>query len=454
MSFRRFQPLDLSAGGLAVVLTMAIGAVLMLGSWIGVSAHANNLDQEVGPYGPLILTFSGPVDQSAVQTLFSLEPAAPGRFDWTDQKTLHFIPASPLHPGAIYQLTLASGRIGANGEVLRKEQVWPVRVRTPKIVYFTFNEQQGQIWMVDVQGKSSKRLDNVEKKIFDYTAAPNGDYVIFSALNDTNGIDLWYLDRSGSSHILLDCGADRCITPSISPDSLQVAYTRQTAPISASMPIGAPRPWVLNIDSGDNSPLYADSQIIGYSPGWSPDGKYITSYDGIKNLIQVVPLDASGQQFALPCNTGNQPSWSPDSKYFIATNVAETLNGFRTQIQMANIETGEVSIWMGAHDVEDYQYSELAWWPKEDNILVGMRSDPALPSRILLLMNPDGLSGFTVADEIDHIYQFPQWDPSGEMLVFSQFTLKGKYEPEIAVWYAGLQEPLVIANGTNPHWLP
>lgn len=119
-----------------------------------------------------------------------------------------------------------------------------------------------------------------------------------------------------------------------------------------------------------------------------------------------------------------------------------------------NIESGEVSIWMGAHDVQDYQYSELAWWPKDDEILVGMRADPASPSRILLLMNPDALSGFTVADEIDHIYQFPQWDPWGEMLVFSQFKLKGKYEPEIVVWYAGLQEPLVIANGTNPHWLP
>jgi hypothetical protein len=262
------------------------------------------------------------------------------------------------------------------------------------------------------------------------------------------------LDRSGNSHILLDCGADTCTTPAISPDSLQVAYTRQTAPISSSMPAGAPRPWILNIPSRENRPLYADSQIIGYGPSWSPDGKYITSYDGIKDLIQVVPLDSSGQQFTLPCNTGATPSWSPDSTSFVITNMAETPDGVRSQIQMANVETGDVSIWMGANDVQDYQYSELAWWPREDNIVVGMRADPASPARILLLMQPDILAGVTVADEADHVYLFPQWDPLGEMLLFSQFRLKGKYEPEIAVWYAGLEEPLVVATGSNPQWLP
>jgi dipeptidyl aminopeptidase/acylaminoacyl peptidase len=425
----------------------------MLGSWIGISVQANGLDQEVGPYGPLTLTFSQPVDPDAILDRLSLEPEVPGRFDWEDEKTLHFIPAAPLRAGASYQLTLSTGPIGTNGESLRREQNWPVRVRTPKIVYLTFIEGMGQIWAADTQGKSSQRLDNGEKKIFDFNAAPNGEFIILSAVNDKSGLDLWSLDRSGNSHILLDCGADTCSTPAISPDSLQVAYTRQTAPISASLPAGAPRPWIINIQSGETRPIYADSQIIGYGPNWSPDGKYITSYDGIKNLIQVVQLDSS-KQFTLSCNTGATPSWSPDGRSFVVTNVAETPNGFRTQIQMADVETGEVSIWMGANDVQDYQYSEMAWWPREDNIVVSMRADPAFPSRILLLMQPDALSGMTVADEADHVYLFPRWDPWGEILLFSQFRLKGKFDPEIAVWYAGLENPLVITTGSNPQWLP
>ena len=454
MKLRGFQPLDVNAGGLAVVLAAAIGIVMMLGSWIGVSVQANGLDQEVGPYGPLTLTFSLPVDPDSILDRFYLQPEVSGQFEWADDKTLHFIPEAPLRAGASYQLTLTTGAIGVNGEELRKEQSWPVHVRTPKVVYLTTANGLGQLWTVDTEGRSVQRLGPADKQIFDYSTAPNGDFLILSAVNDANGLDLWYLDRGGNAHILLNCGADHCITPAVSPDSLQVAYTLQTAPVSASVPMGAPRPWILNIQSGENHAVYADSQVIGYGPGWSPDGKYLTSYDGIKNFIQVVQLDSSAQQFTLPCNTGAQPSWSVDSKSFVVTNMAETPDGFRSQIQMANLETGEVSIWMGANDVQDYQYSELAWWPKEDHILVGMRADPASPARILVLMDPEILSGVTVAGEADHVYLFPQWDPWGETLLFAQLRINGKYDPEIAVWHAGLQNPLVIAKGSNPQWLP
>src|ERR1700752_1242146 len=277
MKLRGFQPLDVSAGGLAAVLAAVIGVVMMLGSWIGISVQATGLDQEVGPYGPLTLTFSQPVDPDSILDRLSIQPEGSGRFEWADEKTLHFVPDTPLRAGASYQLTLSDGRIGANGEVLRKEQSWPVLVRTPKVVYLTVTNGLGQLWTVDTEGKSAQKLGPADKQIFDYAAAPDGDFLIFSAVNNSNGLDLWYLDRVGNAHILLNCGADHCITPAVSPDSLQVAYTLQTAPVSASVPMGAPRPWILNIQSGENRAIYADSQIIGYGPNWSPDGKYITS---------------------------------------------------------------------------------------------------------------------------------------------------------------------------------
>jgi len=60
---------------------------------------------------------------------------------------------------------------------------------------------------------------------------------------------------SGSKrHILrlfLDCGEDSCTMPAISPDSRQVAYARATAPLTPSMPIGAPRIRVVNVETGE-----------------------------------------------------------------------------------------------------------------------------------------------------------------------------------------------------------
>ncbi len=165
---------------------------------------------------------------------------------------------------------------------------------------------------MDADGKSPHRLGNFNKAIFDFDAAPNGEFLVFSALNDKQGADLWYVDRNGNSlRLLVLCGADRCTSPTISPDSQQVAYTREAAPITPSMPTGAPRTWVVNVQSEENRPLYSDPQIIGFGPAWSPDGKYITSYDGVQAVIRVVSI-ATGEQFTLPSATGG------DSTHLVA----------------------------------------------------------------------------------------------------------------------------------------
>ncbi len=64
---------------------------------------------------------------------------------------------------------------------------------------------------MDTAGKSARQLGNFDKTIIDFDVAPDGEYIVFSAINNKQGIDLWYLDRSGTSlRLLLDCGADSC----------------------------------------------------------------------------------------------------------------------------------------------------------------------------------------------------------------------------------------------------
>jgi hypothetical protein len=69
-------------------------------------------------------------------------------------------------------------------------------------------------------------------------------------------------------------------------------------------------------------------------------------------------------------------------------------------------------------------------------------------------MDPGTLSGQEIANQPDHIYGNPQWDPWGGALVFQQFKLKGTYKPEIGLWKPGLDEPLILAEGIMPQWLP
>jgi hypothetical protein len=457
MSQHKFQPLDLTAGGLSLGLIMLVVLVILAGTWEGMRVNLINLDEDnkVGPYGPIVFSFSDTVDQTPFKSLFSIQPDIPGCFEWLDAKTVRFIPLKPLQPNIDYRVSIKPGVLGKDGIHLRKEYAELLKVRESRIVYLALVNKKRQLWSVGVNGKSPQQLGNFDKNIFDFDVAPNGEYVIFSAVNEKQGVDLWYLDRRGvSPRLLLDCGLDHCITPTISPDSQQVVYTREIAPISPSMPFGAPRIRLLNIQSGDDHSLYSDPQIIGYGPGWSPDGRRITSYDGVQQMILVVSPE-SGDQVSLSSKIGATLSWSADSGHLLFTDVEDTLDGPRTVVKMADFSTGEVSDIIGAHDDHDYQYGALALSPAGDQIVLGLQFNTNDPTQSLLLMNPDMQEGGeSITNDPNMVYNTPRWNQWGTALIFQQIKLKEVHVPEIAVWMPGFKKPQVLAQGLWPHWLP
>ncbi len=459
MKLRVLQPLDFAAGGLALALVIIIGVVILLGTWEGIQVNIVTAGEsgEIGPLSSFLLKFSEPVNQTIAQSQFSIQPEPGGKLDWVDTKTLRFTPLKPLQPGVDYRIQINAGYLGNKNLLLRFKHSWMLHVRQPEIAYLASINNNIQFWAVDEDGKSPHRLGNFNKAIFDFDAAPNGEFLIFSALNYKQGADLWYVDRNGNSlRLLVLCGADRCTSPAISPDSQQVAYTREAAPIAPNMPTGAPRIRVLNIQSGEDRPLYSDPQIIGFGPAWSPDGEYLTSYDGVQAVIRVASI-ATGQQFTLPSATGGDaPTWSPDSQNILFTDEATSPDGSSswTEIKMANITTGDISVWIGKSDPQDYQYGELAWAPNPDEIIIGLRLPPDFTSRGLLLVGPNDPGGPTVARDPQFIYQTPKWDPWGNEVLFQEEMITGQHITNIAVWETGMTKPRVVAQGTWPHWLP
>jgi len=459
MKLRILQPLDLAAGGLALALVFIISVVILIGTWEGVQVNIVTADEngEIGPLSTIMLRFSEPVDQTIVQSLFSIQPKTPGKLDWVDAKTLRFTPLEPLQPGADYQIQMNAGYLGNKNLLLRFNHLWLLHVRQPQIAYLASVNNNIQLWAVDLDGKYPHRLGNFNKAIFDFDAAPTGEYLVFSALNDKQGADLWVVDRSGNSlHLLASCGADRCTSPAISPDSQQVAYTREAAPITPSMPTGAPRIWVVNVQSGENRPLYSDPQIIGFGPAWSPDGKYISSYDGVQAVIRIVSI-GTGEQFTLPSATGGDMStWSPDSKSILFTDEAVSPDGSSSWsvIKMADVATGDISVWIGKSDTQDYQYGDLAWAPNPDEIIIGLRLPPDFTSRGLLLVRPNDPGGPIVANDPQFLYQTPKWDLWGKEVLLQEEMITGLHTTDIAIWETGMTQPHVVAQGTWPHWLP
>jgi hypothetical protein len=78
------------------------------------------------------ITFSEPMNESAVEAAFSIAPSVPGSFTWSNgSTTLRFQPSSPFAPGTTYTVTLATGATDLAGNHLGQADVFPFATPAP-----------------------------------------------------------------------------------------------------------------------------------------------------------------------------------------------------------------------------------------------------------------------------------------------------------------------------------
>src|SRR6185369_7794409 len=99
---------DFLAGLLAGFLILLIGVVIWLGNQLGIRVTAQfSTGNIVGPFGPLTLKFSEPIDEFRVIDRFYTAPEVDGAFTLVDARTLRFVPTEPLDPDNTYQMGLS-----------------------------------------------------------------------------------------------------------------------------------------------------------------------------------------------------------------------------------------------------------------------------------------------------------------------------------------------------------
>jgi Tol biopolymer transport system component len=455
MRLEKYYSFDFVAGLLAGLTLLLIGVVIWFGSQMGVRVTPQfSTGSRVGPFGPLTLVFSESVDERLVTEKFFIQPDVEGVFTMVDAKTLQFVPNLPFEPDVIYKLALAPGALTDEGAFLKRPRAWKFQIRLPLIAYLVADANKSRLWTIEPESGKTNPLTEEVFRIADFDTSRDGEFVIFSAFNEQDGVDLWRVDRSARNLVLLlQCGPDRCTVPAISPDGNQVAYVREEAFPSSDLQFGSPRIWLLNISSKEDAPLYDDQQIVGYKPEWSPDGTYISSFDGISSQIHLVNL-VTGKQLIIPSQKGSLATWSADSATFVYTDIETTESGPLTQIHAVDLAHEETTTLFGEKDDRDYYYNSLAWSPMENTLVIGLRSEENNTAEALWLMNPNKRNGQIIAGQKDYVHSSPQWDPSGKTLLFQQFYMRGNYKPEIALWQPGMEIPRVIAEGIMPQWLP
>ena len=447
--------LDTVAVSVLIFMTVLVGLVILIGVQAGIRITVDLPQNHViAPFQPIKMTFSEPVNFELASSVIWMDPILDGYLEFIDSRTIQYVPISPFELDTTYTLSLSPDVLNMDGGELKKPRAWEFTVREPLVAYLVTDADQSSVWTMDLNGNPPQRLTDESTKVISFDAARTGEFIIFTVANAQGGIDLWRVTRTGSDEsILLDCKFDRCTTPAISPNGQRIAYSREAAGPTPDIPFGSPRIWVLDILSGQNSPVYADQQILGYNPTWAPDSNKLASFDGLADRINVIDL-LENKQYAFSSNTGGPVTWSPDSNKILFTNIDQTESGLRTQVRLVDISLNESQTLIGVKDERDYSYYSLTWSADKEKAILGFRAGEDKPSQILWLFDPTMLEGVIIADQPEYTYNSPQWDPWGNAVLFQQFKLKGAFNPEIGLWQPGFSEPLVLAQGIMPHWLP
>jgi Tol biopolymer transport system component len=440
---------------LSVILLLVVTLITV--AWIGNPRGLQVTivqDEGIGPLGPITLEFSQPVNVNALSGMIILEPQGISNIESISSRRVNLTPGSVISSEVPATLRLNPGAYGINGEFLRTEQSWVVSVRPSQIAFLGTEPQPREIFRVALDGSPPVQLTQTGGRIWDFNVAPNGEQIIYSLINDQGGVDLWQIGRNGqNNHLLLNCGPDRCITPAFSPDSKLLAYTREAAGIAPDAPPGAPRPWVLDLTSGQNAPVYADNQTIGYDPSWSPAGSRMASWDGVNGGIRVLDLQ-TGEETLLPTESGEVGGWSPDGTQMLFTRYEPVDQGYYAFIYRADFNKDEESTFLPGGQ-SDSAYGTPAWSPDGARIAFSLRTSDKSPARSIWIVQPDFLGGPMIGGEPDFTYGFYRWNPWSTALVFQRTRLGGQPNSEIAVYQLDTGKIQVLSEGGSwPYWLP
>jgi TolB protein len=451
----KFERFDLTVLGALGLIVLAIGGVWLAGDRVGarIVRTLPETNTTISPNGQVIIEFAQAMNQSSVESGFSLTPSLAGRFIWKD-KTMTFVPQSPFERGKTYTAQLAAGVVSATGQSVKQAQSWQFNIRKPSVIYISPSSEMRELWSL-TPGGQPQPLTSTNGGIYDFAVSPTGDFVAYSVLNKTGGLDLWEMDRDGSNQkVIVDCAADRCTAPSWSPDGARLAYSRETQAQTAGGPHGAPRVWIFDTTTGQNNPLYQDSQMLGYGPSWSPDGKRLAAWDGGAGSIRVLDLQTS-ETMLLPSQSGSAGTWSPDGATMLYNDIS--LVGEQPYVKMFVAEFATKKIRPAfSSDTQLTDYSVPMYSPDGKWIAAGVKTPSSGLGSDLWVLYPDGTHGQVVADDPQYTYGSYKWDPWSQSLIFQRFALGVAFaKPEVLLWSLADNSTQVLAQDASlPEWLP
>jgi Tol biopolymer transport system component len=453
--------------GVIAALVVGILGVVLLGDRVGVTLVRVAPLETGHSTSPIVIQFSEPMNRDTVAGRLRLEPAVEGDITWSGA-TLFFRPRQALQPGENYTVVLERGAVAAEGRELLSEYRFAFTVMRPRVAYLAPADSTPQnIWVADpADPASAQQVTFSPSGVYDFGVSPDGERIAFAERNTNTGrSDIKMIDlETGALTQLTNCVDADCTTPVWRPDGMTIAYQRVDYNSDLGNVGTSPtRVWLIDLATTPAStrPLFADLQILGYSPQWSADGSRIAVFNRDQGILVYTFADDSVA--VIPSRSGSSGALSPDGmKVVYPELILRDDQQMRSYLQLADL--GENAVAQLSEPDAPLQDERVMWRPDGELLAVARRYQDERYTRgyQIYLMNPDDQSVEALTDDPAYANGFFFWDPTGDQLVVQRFPeLDENGQPNVAgrpeVWtmdVATREFVKVATNAFHPRWVP
>jgi TolB protein len=343
--------------------------------------------------------------------------------------------------------------VGAALYIHQNGAMIPLSTGESELVYLSPTNSP-DLWRNSKDGLNPRRITDTGGRVFDYAVSPDGREIVYSAVNELKGLDLWAVSTvGGKAHRLLDCGADRCSGPVYDPSGLKIAYSRRSkAENPAGNAPGLGRIWILTLQDGLTQPLVANAAVTGQDVSWSPDGLRLAFYDPLVGAIRIHPLQ-DGNDLVLPVLLEKSGGWTPDGKKMIFADYAlgqERPVGVLSEVDLASGQVSPAFPDLALVDFGSPVFDRNGAW-----MAVGGQAEGEGSARSIWVVRLDGTDKLRVTMDPQALQAAYHWDPSGSSLVYQEYKLgDSSSHPAVFVWDLKTQRAhLVAENAALPDWI-
>lgn len=443
---------------LAILLGLLVLIVLLVwrGDQIGVQVVSVSPDDGatgVSTRALMQVTFDQNIAPIGSGFPLSISPPVSGTLRWKES-SVAFVPSQALSPDTTYTVMLTADLKSEQGRPLNNGLTWQFRTGRPRILYVAPDAQNNdQLFVISPEGGQPSQLTQEKLGVWDYSLSPDATTLIYSALRQDGGSDLWEVATDGSqSRPLLACPEAACNGAAWSPDNSRLVYERRVMLVPGAAP-GPPRLWWLDPATGDTVPIFEDQQALGYGARWSPDSNWLSFVAPSQQGVQVYNIN-DNRSFLIPSRMGGLAVWSPQGDGLLVADIQRQEEGFAVHLLRADPTSGELTDLSGQNaNVED---GSPIWSPDGGWIAFTRKVAGASMGKQIWLMRPDGSEARYLTNETEIHHGLPEWSPDSRYLLYQRYPLK-ELGAQPGVWLLDTQTERtreIITPGNRPSWLP